>query len=104
MRNESRAALFQDSDESDEQGSETEKIEFEIEEEEEEADETSKKQMNQLVIARMISGPGERKAASTANETFQSVLAASGHDNEDSELRRVLLTQKCNRRPPRLLQ
>jgi len=51
--------------------------------------------MNQLVIARMISGPGERKAASTANETFQSVLAASGHASEDSELRRVLLSQKC---------
>ena len=91
MRNESRAPLFQDPDEFDEQGSEAEKIEFEIEEEEE-ADETSKKQMNQLVVARMFSGSGERKA-STANETFQSVLAASGHASEDSEMRRVLLSQ-----------
>ena len=58
----------------DEQGCQTDKIEFEIEEEDQ-ADETSEKQMHQMVIARMISGPGgSRRGASTASETFESVL------------------------------
>ena len=55
MRNESRAALFQDSDDDDEQECQTDEIEFEIEEEDQ-ADETSEKQMHQMVVARMISG------------------------------------------------
>ena len=60
----------------------------------EHADERSQDRLNQMVIARMVSGAGPRKSSSSS-EVFQGVLTASRHSSEDSEMIRVLRQQKC---------
>ena len=74
-RNETRAALFGDSDADTDEDHENAKIEFEIEEEQE-ANELNRKRLNQMVITRMLARASQRKACSAA-EVFQSVMAAS---------------------------
>ena len=93
IRNTTKAALFGDSEDSDGTDCEEDEIEFEIQDEED-VDERSQDRLNQMVIARMVSGAGPRKSSSSS-EAFQGVLTASGHASEDSEMIKVLRQQKC---------